>query len=79
MNRVVRLGLILVPEGRHIFPNLTVLENLQPGAYIESSRALIKERMDKAFSLFPRLKERQKQKGVPSRAANNRCRQLVGP
>jgi ABC-type branched-subunit amino acid transport system ATPase component len=35
--------------------------------------------MDKAFSLFPRLKERQKQKGVPSRAANNRCRQLVGP
>jgi branched-chain amino acid transport system ATP-binding protein len=62
-NRIVRLGLVLVPEGRHIFPNLTVLENLQAGAYIESSKALIKERMDKVFTLFPRLKERQKQKG----------------
>ena len=62
-NKIVRKGLVLVPEGKHIFPNLTVLENLYAGAYVEVSKALIKERLERVFSLFPRLKERQKQKG----------------
>ncbi len=56
-------GVDLVPEGRGIFPKLTVLENLEMGAYLERDRAVIKKRLDYAFGLFPRLKERAEQKG----------------
>jgi branched-chain amino acid transport system ATP-binding protein len=56
-------GLGLVPEGRGIFPRLTVLENLEMGAYTVTDKAEIQRGIDYAFSLFPRLKERMTQKG----------------
>ena len=60
---VHRAGLGLVPEGRGIFPDLTVLENLEMGAYIVDDSAEIERGIEKAFSLFPRLKERAHQRG----------------
>ncbi|MEV8507794.1 ABC transporter ATP-binding protein [Actinoplanes sp. NPDC051475] len=60
--RVVR-GVSQSPEGRGIFPGMTVRENLEMGAYTRRNRAEIKEDMDRAFTLFPRLKEREKQVG----------------
>jgi branched-chain amino acid transport system ATP-binding protein len=62
-NLVHKEGLGLVPEGRGIFPRLTVLENLEMGGYIERDRAVIEERVEYAFGLFPRLRERSSQKG----------------
>jgi branched-chain amino acid transport system ATP-binding protein len=56
-------GLGLVPEGRGIFPGLTVTENLEMGAYILNDNVKIQENIEMAFSLFPRLKERAQQKG----------------
>src|SRR5690606_11082818 len=53
----------LVPEGRAIFANLTVMENLDLGAYLHRDRARNAENLDRVFSLFPRLKERRKQAG----------------
>jgi branched-chain amino acid transport system ATP-binding protein len=58
-----RLGISLVPEGRRIFPDLTVAENLLMGAYIQGDRKAIQSNMEEAFSLFPVLKERQNQVG----------------
>lgn len=60
-NMIVRRGLIHVPEGRRIFANLTVRENLEMGAFTRTDRAGIKRDMEKVFSLFPRLKERIRQ------------------
>jgi branched-chain amino acid transport system ATP-binding protein len=62
-NAVHKEGLGLVPEGRGIFPRLTVLENLEMGAYIVKDRAVIDRGIEYAFTLFPRLKERSAQKG----------------
>jgi branched-chain amino acid transport system ATP-binding protein len=56
-------GLGLVPEGRNIFPRLTVLENLQMGAYIVKDKAEVDRSIEYAFSLFPRLRDRSSQKG----------------
>jgi branched-chain amino acid transport system ATP-binding protein len=58
-----RLGISLVPEGRKIFPDLTVAENLIMGAYVQEDRKAIPPRMEEAFGLFPVLKERQNQVG----------------
>jgi len=58
-----RLGISLVPEGRKIFPDLTVAENLIMGAYIQEDRKAIPSRMEEAFGLFPVLKERRNQVG----------------
>jgi branched-chain amino acid transport system ATP-binding protein len=58
-----RLGISLVPEGRKIFPDLTVAENLMMGAYVQEDRKAIPSRMEEAFGLFPVLKERQNQVG----------------
>jgi len=58
-----RLGISLVPEGRKIFPDLTVAENLTMGAYVQEDRKAIPSRMEEAFGLFPVLKERQNQVG----------------
>ena len=58
---IVRQGLIQVPEGRRIFANLTVKENLEMGAFTRKNTAEIKQDMVKVFDLFPRLKERIKQ------------------
>ncbi len=62
-NVVHKEGLGLVPEGRGIFPRLTVLENLEMGAYILTDRAEIEAGIEHAFALFPRLRERSGQKG----------------
>ena len=58
-----RLGISLVPEGRKIFPDLTVRENLLMGGYTERDRKEIESRLEEAFGLFPLLKERQNQVG----------------
>ncbi|HRS04589.1 MAG TPA: ABC transporter ATP-binding protein, partial [Treponema sp.] len=59
---LVEQGLVLVPEGRRIFPNLTVQENLTLGAYARTDAESIEQDRERVFSLFPRLKERIKQK-----------------
>jgi len=58
-----RSGISLVPEGRKIFPDLTVSENLLMGAYIEEDRKAVQSQMEEAFGLFPVLEERQNQVG----------------
>jgi branched-chain amino acid transport system ATP-binding protein len=58
---IVERGLCHVPEGRMVFANLTVAENLQMGAYLQRDRALIRRERDYVFSVFPRLAEREKQ------------------
>ncbi len=60
---IVRMGLIHVPEGRRIFAPLTVRENLEMGAYSRKDPKEIAESMERAFQLFPRLKERVEQTG----------------
>lgn len=60
---IVRSGVAMVPEGRKIFRNLTVLENLMMGAYPRQDAAGIQQDLDWVTSLFPRLKERFSQKG----------------
>jgi branched-chain amino acid transport system ATP-binding protein len=57
----VELGLIQVPEGRHVFPYMSVLENLELGSILPKARAKRKESLVKVFDLFPRLDERAKQ------------------
>jgi branched-chain amino acid transport system ATP-binding protein len=59
----VQLGLCQAPEGRGIFPGMTVLENLEMGAYTRRDRAGINADLERIFQLFPRLKERAKQAG----------------
>ncbi|MGB9858028.1 MAG: ABC transporter ATP-binding protein [Dictyoglomaceae bacterium] len=60
-HKVSALGIAHVPEGRRVFANLTVLENLELGAYLCKDKNKIKENLDFVYSLFPRLKERAKQ------------------
>ena len=55
---IVRSGITMVPEGRRIFANLTVLENLKMGAYARKDKIGIEEDIEKMYALFPRLKER---------------------
>ncbi len=62
-NQIVRLGVAHVPEGRKIFKDLTVAENLRMGAYSRSDKAGIDEDMGMVLSLFPRLNERERQLG----------------
>lgn len=61
--KVVARGISLVPEGRRIFPGLTVLENLQVGAYMRKDKAQVDKDLEEIYELFPRLKERRKQLG----------------
>ena len=58
---IVRAGVVQVPEGRRLFPEMTVYENLLVGSAHKRARAERSENFDKAFSLFPRLKERESQ------------------
>jgi len=62
-NLIVELGIAQVPEGRRIFPQLTVTENLDMGAFLRKDKPGIKKDMDEVFSLFPRLAERRHQAG----------------
>jgi branched-chain amino acid transport system ATP-binding protein len=60
-HQIVKLGLSHVPEGRMIFANLTVMENLQMGAYLQTDRSAVRHALDHVFAAFPRLQERGKQ------------------
>ena len=62
--RIIASGISIVPENRRIFPRLTVLENLELGAYLRTDKDRIKEDIAKIFGLFPRLKERTNQAGI---------------
>ena len=61
-HQLVALGISMAPEGRGIFANLTVLENLEMGAYLVRDKAQIRADMERGFTLFPRLSERAKQR-----------------
>jgi branched-chain amino acid transport system ATP-binding protein len=61
--QIVALGLIQVPEGRHIFPQMSVEENLEMGAYLRRDRAGIRADMDMVYALFPILERRRHQPG----------------
>ena len=60
-HEIARRGLALVPEGRGVFPQLTIEENLQMGAYSRDDKAGVAADMERMFALFPRLKERARQ------------------
>jgi branched-chain amino acid transport system ATP-binding protein len=60
---VVERGIVQVPEGRRIFPEMTVLENLRMGSYVKSTRADRERNIERNFTLFPRLQERAHQLG----------------
>jgi branched-chain amino acid transport system ATP-binding protein len=60
-HEIVKRGLSHVPEGRMIFANLTVLENLQLGAYLQKDKHVVRRELENVFKLFPRLQEREKQ------------------
>jgi len=60
-DRVLRRGLAYVPQGRIVFPQMTVLENLQMGAYLERDPARMAAALDRVYALFPVLAERRKQ------------------
>ena len=60
-DRICGLGIIHVPEGRKLFPMMTVYENLEMGAYLSSSKSRLSERFNEVYSIFPVLKDRSKQ------------------
>jgi branched-chain amino acid transport system ATP-binding protein len=60
---IVERGISLSPEGRHVFPRMTVRENLDLGAYLRKDRDGIENDRERVYALFPRLKERERQKG----------------
>ena len=60
-HKIVKRGICQVPEGRLIFANLTVVDNLNLGAYLRKDHKAIAEDIEKVYTLFPRLKEREKQ------------------
>src|SRR5215467_13012582 len=62
-HQIVAMGISLVPEGRAIFANLTVSENLDLGAYLQTNKNQNAKELERVYSLFPRLKERRKQLG----------------
>ncbi|WP_461833153.1 ABC transporter ATP-binding protein [Desulfothermus sp.] len=62
-DKIVSMGIVQVPEGRLIFPRLTVLENLEMGAYLRRDKKGIKKDLEYVFNIFPILAERKNQKG----------------
>ena len=60
---IVKKGIVQVPEGRHIFPKMTVRENLEMGAFLNTNKEQINQDMDRVYELFPRMKERRNQAG----------------
>jgi branched-chain amino acid transport system ATP-binding protein len=60
-HHVVAAGIACIPEGRKVFPKLTVEENLRVGAYQETAKAIIRKRFDEVYRVFPRLQERSGQ------------------
>jgi branched-chain amino acid transport system ATP-binding protein len=73
-HEIVRRGISQSPEGRKLFPRMTVIENLEMGAFQRTDRTEIKEDVDRVFSLFPRLAERKSQKaGTMSGGEQQMC------
>jgi branched-chain amino acid transport system ATP-binding protein len=73
-HRIVKQGIAQSPEGRKLFPRMTVTENLEMGAFQRSDRAGIQEDMERVFQLFPRLEERKNQKaGTMSGGEQQMC------
>ncbi len=73
-HQIVKRGISQSPEGRKLFPRMSVTENLEMGAFQRSDRAEIREDMDRVFSLFPRLAERKTQKaGTMSGGEQQMC------
>jgi len=71
---IVKLGISQSPEGRKLFPRMTVVENLEMGAFQRSDRSEIKQDMERVFTLFPRLAERRTQKaGTMSGGEQQMC------
>jgi branched-chain amino acid transport system ATP-binding protein len=60
-HQIVKLGISHVPEGRMVFANLTVHENLLMGAYLQKDKGIVRTELDFVFGMFPRLKERESQ------------------
>ena len=74
---MVELGIVQVPEGRRIFPEMTVVENLRMGSFVKATRKDRERNVERAFTLFPRLKERAeaaRRHHVRRRAADARHR-----
>jgi branched-chain amino acid transport system ATP-binding protein len=73
-HEIVKRGIAQSPEGRRLFPRMTVIENLEMGAFQRSDRSAIREDMDRVFELFPRLHERRHQKaGTMSGGEQQMC------
>jgi branched-chain amino acid transport system ATP-binding protein len=73
-HEIVSMGIAQSPEGRRLFPRMTVVENLEMGAFQRKDRSGIKEDMDRVFALFPRLHERRSQKaGTMSGGEQQMC------
>jgi branched-chain amino acid transport system ATP-binding protein len=73
-HEVVKLGISQSPEGRHLFPRMSVIENLEMGAFQRRDKANFKEDVDRVYSLFPRLAERKHQKaGTMSGGEQQMC------
>ena len=62
-DEIVKIGVAQAPEGRRIFSRMTVMENLEMGAFSRTDKTAVKRDMDRVFELFPRLRERRGQKG----------------
>jgi branched-chain amino acid transport system ATP-binding protein len=60
-HRIVAEGIACIPEGRKVFPRLTVVENLRLGAYLERDRQVVRQRLERVFAVFPRLADRREQ------------------
>ena len=78
-HEVAEIGIAHSPEGRRIFPRMTVLENLEMGAFTRKDNKAIREDVDRVYSLFPRLKEREKQKGGTMPEIERRVVDLPAP
>src|ERR671937_169250 len=73
-HEIVKRGIAQSPEGRRLFPRMSVTENLEMGAFQRTDRAAIREDMDHVFELFPRLRERRNQKaGTMSGGEQQMC------
>jgi len=73
-HNIVKLGIAQSPEGRKLFPRMTVTENLEMGAFQQPDKSLLREDMDRVFTLFPRLAERRTQKaGTMSGGEQQMC------
>ena len=72
VHKVAELGITLVPEGRQLFPKMTVEENLLAGSYLKKAKEKRKENLDRVYAVFPRLAERRTQMAETLSGGNNR-------